>query len=729
MITDEEWERALVGLDEEQRVAVEWELFEPLLIVAGPGSGKTHTATHRVVHLVRSGADPSRILAVTFTNKAAGEMKGRIIALLGKDIAAKIWVVTFHSLGVRLLARWGRHVGRSSDFSIYADKAHKEMLRLAMNSVLGIRDSEEDVDDEDDGDDPDQESGDERKPKVKPYAEAIDRRRNKYIGLREYEVEGGDPYRFREVWIEYERRMTAANAVDFGHLLTMPVDLCESIHAAHELRALFDHVLVDELQDTSLVQYKLVQFLSGRTRSFTAVGDDDQSIYGFRGADVANILAFAEGSPRHVVRLVKNHRSTPSIVALCRGVIEHNTHRIEKNLRSANEKDGAGALPVVRRFDDENREAQYVADVIEKRMKEEGALYADHAVLYRTNDQSKPFEAVFKKRGIPCRVIGGITFFETAEVKAAMSYLVAAHNANDDQAVERAISSPPRGIGEATVENFYGLGAARGVRLLAAMRMRVADPSCLRMAAPAQKALVDIVTLIDSLARDASAGVVPSVLIRRVLDDSGYVVHLEKHVAAAEAKVEAAKAKFKRKGGSKAERELDKAKKELAKAVARAANMNELIITSETYESREGAASSLDGFLHESMLASAEDTGAPVDFVPLMSIHKSKGLQFRTVFVTGIEEGIFPNSKAVTEKDLEEERRMLYVAASRPRTTVHLTWAACRSRWGEVVHGGPSRFLRELEAKGLISIERSRPPLARSELPRSPWDMWLPPKR
>jgi DNA helicase-2/ATP-dependent DNA helicase PcrA len=638
-------ERYLADLNPAQREAVVT-TEGPLLVVAGAGSGKTRVLTYRVAHLLNAcGVKPNEILAITFTNKAAGEMRERLEDLLG-PVARAIWILTFHAACGRILRREAPRLGYRSNFTIY-DSA--DQVRLTKQCLEEL----------------------ERDPKrfvPRGIHAQISAAKNQLVTPAEYLERVASFYdqTVAEVYDLYQRRLFASNAVDFDDLLMLTVQVLERFPEARERwQKAFRYVLVDEYQDTNHAQYRLLQLLAEKHRNVCAVGDPDQSIYAFRGADIRNILEFERdfGETR-TIALEQNYRSTNTILQAANHVIEHNRERKPKNLWSElGEGEPVRALEV----EDEHAEARFVAAEIAL-LVEEGWSSSEIAVFYRTNAQSRVLEDVLVRQGVPYQVIGGPRFYERAEVKDVIAYLQAIDNPFDAVSLQRIANKPRRGIGDASLARLQAHADAHGISLWEALGQ--AEEAGIS-AAPL-RAVQQFHTLLQSLQAGALELEV-SELIERVLERSGYVDAL------------------------RAERTIE--------AQGRLENLQELVGVAQEYQ-HTAPEPSLSGFLQEISLYSDQDAlRGEQSLVTLMTLHNAKGLEFRAVFMIGMEEGIFPHARSIEEQGLEEERRLAYVGMTRAKERLVLTHASARSLWGSRSYNLPSRFLDELPDS---HVERSR---------------------
>ncbi|HEY2941390.1 MAG TPA: UvrD-helicase domain-containing protein, partial [Vicinamibacteria bacterium] len=604
-----------------------------VLILAGAGSGKTRVITHRIAHLVLDKGVPSeRILAVTFTNKAAGEMKARTEALLPGQ-AVKSWISTFHSLCVRILRREAAAAGLPKDFVIYDDEDQLQAVREALRAL-------------------------DLPEKVHPPRRILARlSAAKNAGRDPEDDEGSESVAaatLARVAERYRQTLEAAHALDFDDLLLRTVALLESNEAVREgYRQRFQYVLVDEYQDTNRAQYELVRHLAGPHGNITVVGDEDQSIYSWRGADIRNILDFEADFPgARVLRLEENYRSRPAILDAASGLVAHNEKRKGKTLRAVK---AAGDPVRLHQAGDEFQEAAWVVSRISGRGDAGRA-----AVLYRMNSQSRLFEEALMRAGVPYEVWGGVGFYERREVKDLLAYLRLVANPRDPMALRRVVNVPPRGIGDRTVQELERVARERGIstwEALAAVEGEALLP------ARATQPLRRFREMLDALRAEA-----PSVglkdLLTRVLEVTGYASAL--------------------------------AQQESHESQDRLENLAELLSAAADYEAREDSPS-LAGFLDRVSLLSDVDKAKDDAPVVLMTLHSAKGLEFDAIFLVGLEEGLVPHARSLARGDaLEEERRLCYVGMTRARERLHLTWAQSRSVFGQRRLSEPSRFLVEI---------------------------------
>ena len=638
-------ERYLADLNPAQREAV-LATEGPLLVVAGAGSGKTRVLTYRVAHLLNAiGVKPNEILAITFTNKAAGEMRERLEDLLG-PVARAIWILTFHAACGRILRREAPRLGYRSNFTIY-DQA--DQVRLTKQCLEEL----------------------ERDPKrfvPRGIHSQISAAKNQLVGPEEYAQRVASFYdqTVAEVYELYQRRLFASNAVDFDDLLMLTVRVLEHFPEARERwQKAFRYILVDEYQDTNHAQYRLLQLLAEKHRNVCAVGDPDQSIYAFRGADIRNILEFERDfGETKTVALEQNYRSTNTILEAANAVISHNRERKPKNLWSElGEGEAVRALEV----EDEHAEARFVAAEIAARV-EEGYGGSEIAVFYRTNAQSRVLEDVLVRQGVAYQVIGGPRFYERAEIKDVIAYLQVIDNPYDAVSLQRIANRPRRGIGDTTLSKLQAHADAFGISLWETL----AQAEDAGIAAAPLRAVQQFHGVLQSLQAGALELEVPE-LLERVLDRSGYREALE------------------------AERTIE--------SQGRLENLQELVGVAQEYQ-HTAEEPSLSGFLQEISLYSDQDAlRGEQSLVTLMTLHNAKGLEFRAVFMIGMEEGIFPHSRSIEEQGLEEERRLCYVGMTRAQERLTLTHASARSLYGSRSYNLPSRFLDELPERG---VERHR---------------------
>jgi DNA helicase II / ATP-dependent DNA helicase PcrA len=636
-------ERLLAGLNEPQRQAVRHG-EGPLLVLAGAGSGKTRVLTHRIAYLLATGqARPGEILAITFTNKAANEMRERVEALVGRSAKA-MWVTTFHSACARMLRADAERLGYSRGFTIYDESDSLRMLKRCMGE-LHI---------------------DPKRYPPRAIRAQISGAKNQLVDADAYaQAQGGV---FEEtaagVYTLYEKRMLAANAMDFDDLLVRTVNVLELSEEARERwRRTFRHVLVDEYQDTNHAQYRLLQLLTSEHGNLMVVGDEDQSIYGFRHADIRNILDFEKDFPEaDVVKLEQNYRSTQTILSAANAVVERNRERRPKQLWT----EIVGGEPLqLRELSDEHEEARWVAGEIERLGEEEGVRREDVAVFYRTNAMSRVLEDTLVRFELPYQVIGGTKFYERAEVKDAVAYLSLLANPADQVSFARIVNSPRRGIGETSQGRLAAHANSTGLPIWE-IAERVEEVSGL--GAAAIKAISRFHETVEGLRARAEEAPVAE-LLEATLRESGYLEALA------------------------AERTIE--------AEGRAENLEELIGMAAEFDANhelegEGEATALEEFLQQISLYTQQDDLRDESAITLMTLHNAKGLEYETVFVVGCEDGAFPHMKSLEEGGEEEERRLCYVAITRARSRLYMTWTRERRLFGRAERNLPSRFVDEL---------------------------------
>ena len=617
----------------------------PLLILAGAGSGKTRVLTHRIAYLIEEkGVNPWNILAITFTNKAAEEMRQRVDSLVGIG-AESIWVSTFHSMCVRILRRYIDRLGYDNRFTIYDTDDQKTLMKEVCRKT--------DIDT--------------KRFKERMLLSVISSAKNEMILPEEFELNAGGDFvqlKIAKVYKEYEAQMRANNALDFDDLLVKTVQLLETQPDVREnYQERFRYIMVDEYQDTNTVQFRLVSLLAGKYRNLCVVGDDDQSIYKFRGANIRNILDFEkEFSDAKVIKLEQNYRSVGNVLEVANSVIRNNKGRKEKTLWTDNEK---GEKIRLRQFDTAYDEAQFIAEDI-KDETAQGANYSDHAVLYRTNAQSRLLEEKFVAMNIPYKIVGGINFYSRREIKDVLSYLKTIDNGKDDLAVRRIINVPKRGIGLTTINRIQESAAARGIGFYDALSAPDLSPGIGRSASK----LDSFAALIEYFkGRSEESGVTD--LLTEVIEKTGYTESLE----------------------ADDPEELE----------ARVQNIDELVSKAAVYEescSDRGERPTLSGFLEEvALVADIDSVAEDRDYVILMTLHSAKGLEFPHVYLAGMEDGLFPSYMSISGDDpeeLEEERRLCYVGVTRAEENLTLTCARMRLVRGERQYNSMSRFIKEM---------------------------------
>ncbi len=668
----------------------------PLLLLAGAGSGKTTVLVNRIANLIKYGDaynsdkcdfeptqadvelmrayldDPSvdlfdvydlltvdapqpwQILAITFTNKAANELKERLSRLLG-DAAGDIWASTFHSSCARILRRHGELLGYSSHFTIYDTDDSKRVMKEAQR-LLDIND---------------------KMLSHKTILREISRAKDRLITPEEYLEQAGADVRLKTIGKAYEcyqRLLKNADAMDFDDMIFKTVELLESndeVRSYYQNK--FKYILVDEYQDTNHAQYVLTSLLADKYRNICVVGDDDQSIYKFRGATIENILSFEERYPdAKVIRLEQNYRSTQTILDAANAVIANNSQRKGKNLWTSN---GGGEKITVNTSYDEREEARFVADTVMKNAAK-GKKMSDHAVLYRMNAQSSLIENAFVRAGVPYRIIGGLRFYERKEIKDALAYLTLINNTADNVRLRRIINEPKRGIGATTLNHTSEIAAGLGVSMFEVISNADSYPALSR----ASQKLINFSLMINELI-EAAEELKPSELLELVLNKTGYYISLNEDKDTAQDRKE---------------------------------NLNELKANLMRYE-EEADEPTLNGFLEEiALMTDIDNYNSDVDAVVMMTMHSAKGLEFPEVFIIGMEEGVFPGLQSIyNPDDLEEERRLAYVGITRAKERLYITNARTRLIFGSTSHNPPSRFLNEIpsiltEKTGVTSYGASK---------------------
>ena len=627
----------------------------PLLILAGAGSGKTRVLTHRIAYLIEEkGINPWNILAITFTNKAAGEMRERVDKLVGFG-AESVWVSTFHSMCVRVLRRHIGLLGYDTNFTIY-DTDDQKTLMKDICKLLQI---------------------DTKQLRERTLLSMISHAKNELVGTKEFRLQAGGDYlrqKAADVYEEYERQLRANNALDFDDLLVKTVQLYQTqtdVLASYQNR--FRYIMVDEYQDTNTVQFELVKLLASGYRNLCAVGDDDQSIYKFRGANIKNILNFEEFFPdAKVIKLEQNYRSTQNILNAANGVIRNNNGRKEKTLWTSNKE---GDKLELRQFDTAYDEAEFIVSDIKTHVNNGDCTYNSNAVLYRTNAQSRLFEEKLVSANIPYKIVGGVNFYARREIKDLLAYLKTVDNGRDDLAVRRIVNVPRRGIGLTSINRVQEYAASREIGFYSALKGADLIPEIGR----GVKKLESFVALIEHFKADAEdMGLLA--LMDEIIEETGYVENLEAEDSEdAQSRIE----------------NIDELRNKIADYEEACRNQDEPV--------------TLSGFLEEvALVADIDSLNESADYVVLMTLHSAKGLEFPQVYLAGMEEGIFPSYLSATSDDpeeLEEERRLCYVGITRAEKSLTLTCAKKRMVRGEVQYNRMSRFLKEIPAELLSAGE------------------------
>ena len=644
-------------LNREQQEAV-LHVDGPLLILAGAGSGKTRVLTYRIAHLIdECGVNPWNILAITFTNKAAGEMRERVDKIVGYG-SESIWVSTFHSTCVRILRRYIDRLGYDTNFTIYDTEDQKTVMKSVCQKL----------------------QLDSKLYKERMLLNVISHAKDEYISPNEFLLEAKGDFRQEKIaqaYVEYQKELKKNNALDFDDLLVKTVELfqsCPDVLEYYQNR--FRYIMVDEYQDTNTVQFKFISTLARQYRNLCVVGDDDQSIYKFRGANIRNILDFEKVFPdAKVVKLEQNYRSTQNILNAANGVIANNRGRKEKALWTENEQ---GEPILFQQFQNGYEEAEYVSGEISKKVRKGEAEYQDFAVLYRTNAQSRLFEEKFLYANIPYKIVGGVNFYSRKEIKDILAYLKTIDNGKDDLAVRRIINVPKRGIGNVTLAKVQAYADSRDISFFEALEEAGEIPGLGKAALKIQP----FVHLIHEM-RLSLADMSMQDLIQAILDKTGYAEDLKNE--------------------------------DTDESEARLENIDEFINKAVTYE--EGAEEpNLSGFLEEVALVADIDSVEDGDNrVLLMTLHSAKGLEFPYVYLAGMEDGLFPSYMSIAADDpteeIEEERRLCYVGITRSMKELTITCARCRMVRGETQYNNVSRFVREIPSELLAR---------KSVMPREP---------
>ena len=626
----------------------------PLLILAGAGSGKTRVLTHRIAYLIEEKeVNPWNILAITFTNKAAGEMRERVDSLVGFG-AENIWVSTFHSTCVRILRRYIEHLGYTTSFSIYDSDDQKTLMKQVFKTL--------DIDT--------------KQYKERSVLGIISSVKDKLISPEEFLLNAGQDFRQKkvgEIYREYQNQLKKNNALDFDDLIVKTVELFQNDSQILDYyQERFRYIMVDEYQDTNTAQFKLISLLASKYGNLCVVGDDDQSIYRFRGADIENILSFEQTFPgARVIKLEQNYRSTQNILDAANGVIRHNRGRKEKSLWTAN---GTGDEILFKQFDDARDEADYIA----RQIRDSEFSYQDQAVLYRTNAQSRLLEERCIFYNVPYRLVGGVNFYQRKEIKDILAYLKTVANGVDDLSVLRIINVPKRGIGATSMGRVTMFASEHGMSLYSALREARMVPG-LGEAVEKIGRFISQMECFRAMAQSEEYSIQD--LIEAILEETGYEEEL------------------------KAEGEIE--------AETRMENIQELINKAAAYE-EDSQHPSLDEFLEQvALVADIDNVDSSEDRVTLMTLHSAKGLEFPKVYLAGMEDGLFPGMMAVSSDDptdMEEERRLCYVGITRAKKELVITAARKRMTHGETRYCKPSRFVEEIPAE-LLKEERLEPVL------------------
>ena len=649
----------LENLNSKQKEAV-LETEGPCLVIAGAGSGKTKVLTHKIAYLIEEKqVKPWNILAITFTNKAASEMKERISNLIGEN-ANDMWMGTFHSICIRILRKYIDRLGFNSDFIIFDTSDQKTLVKQCIKAL----------------------NLDDKIFTDRSVLSEISNSKNEMLTPMQYKLRTNNELRkekIAEVYDMYQRKLKENNALDFDDIINSTIQiLTENPDVLEYYSEKFKYVLVDEYQDTNKAQFTLITLLSGRYGNITVVGDNDQGIYSFRGADITNILNFEKDFPgTKIIKLEQNYRSTKAILDAANAVIKHNEKKYEKNLWT--EQKG-GHLPTVSRLDNEYEEANFIVEQINKLKREEYYKYSDFTVLYRMNAQSRSIEDIFRRENIPYKMIGGLKFYERKEIKDTIAYLRLIHNHADNLSLQRIINEPKRGIGQTSLEKIETISTQNGISMYDVIKN--AEQYGLNKVFLNSREFINTIEELSSKKEE----LLISEIIKEVLNKSGYTKALElENTAQAESRIE---------------------------------NINEFLTVAMEFE-EENAENSLSEFLESITLSSDIDGMEETeDSVTLMTLHSAKGLEFPVVFLIGMEEGLFPSYRSIGEqRELEEERRLCYVGITRAKEYLYLTCAKQRTIFGSTTCNKISRFIEEIPVELLEGANELEKPAKSKERP------------
>lgn len=626
------------GLNDKQKEAV-LATEGPCLVIAGAGSGKTKVLTHKIAYLIsEKNVKPYNILAITFTNKAASEMKQRVEKIVG-DVAQEMWMGTFHSICVRILRRFIDRIGFDTSFLIFDTSDQKTVVKECLKAL--------NIDDKTFSD--------------RSVLSEISNAKNEMLTPKAYQAKYSGEFRkekIGQVYELYQKRLRENNAIDFDDIINYTIDiLSENPDVLQYYTEKFKYVLVDEYQDTNKAQFTLVTILASRYGNITVVGDNDQGIYSFRGADISNILNFEKDFPgTKIIKLEQNYRCTGNILKAANAVIKHNENKYEKKLWTENEE---GSLPCLYQAEDEYDEANYVVKQIEHLKTEEYLKPKDFVILYRMNAQSRAIEDILRRENIPYKIVGGLKFYERKEIKDTIAYLRLIHNTSDNLSLKRIINEPKRGIGKTSLDKIQEISDRTGTSMYEIIK-HAEEFDLNRVKANAE----EFINLIEEL-RLKKQELSISELLKELLNKSGYTRALELE--------------------------------NTVEAETRMQNLEEFLTVAIEFE-EESADNTLPEFLESITLSSDVDEMQDEDnTVTLMTLHSAKGLEFPVVFLVGMEEGIFPGYKSIGEpKELEEERRLFYVGITRAKQFLHLTCAKHRTIFGSTSYNAVSRFIKEI---------------------------------
>ena len=622
----------------------------PCLVIAGAGSGKTKVLTHKIAYLIKEkGVKPWNILAITFTNKAANEMKERIVGLVG-DVAGDIWMGTFHSICVRILRRFIDRIGFETSFIIFDTTDQRTLVKNCLRD-LNI---------------------DDKLFNERAVIAEISNAKNEMLTPEMYRARTNGEFRkekIADIYVLYQKRLKENNAIDFDDIINYTIEILQDNEDIREYYCdKFKYVLVDEYQDTNKSQFTLVTILASKYKNITVVGDNDQGIYSFRGADISNILNFEKDFPgTKIIKLEQNYRCTGNILKAANSVISNNEVKYKKELWTQNEE---GNLPKVYQAEDEYDEARYIVEQIEHLKREEYYKYNDFAVLYRMNTQSRAIEDILRRENIPYKIIGGLKFYERKEIKDIIAYLRLIQNTNDNLSLRRIINEPKRGIGKTSLDKIEAISNDTGIPMYEIIKR--ADEFGLNRVFINSREFINVIEELKAKKDDMNI----SDLIKETLRKSGYIKALEnENTIEAENRIE---------------------------------NLDEFLTVAIEFEEEE-AENGLSQFLEGITLSSdIDDLDEDADYVTLMTLHSAKGLEFPVVFLVGMEEGIFPGYKSISEpKELEEERRLCYVGITRAKEHLFLTCSKQRTIFGSTSYNQVSRFLEEIPEELLEGFEEA----------------------
>jgi DNA helicase-2/ATP-dependent DNA helicase PcrA len=642
----------LENLNKQQQEAV-LNIHGPLIIFAGAGTGKTRVIIYRIANMLKQGISPYHILAVTFTNKAAEEMRKRVDALV-PELGKVVWVSTFHSFCARFLRTEAKNIGLDPQFLIYDDSDQKSVIKKCIEEL----------------------NLDDKKYKPSRIVEMISRAKDDMLDAYSFEIHAqtsNDLFRqvAATIYKLYEKKLKEASALDFGDLLLMTVNaLREHDDIREKYQERFTHVMVDEYQDTNHAQYLLTKFIAGKHKNLCVVGDDDQSIYSWRGADVRNILEFENDYPDcKTIKLEENYRSVSNILNSAWNVIKNNEKRVDKKLWTSKKE---GNEVKVYESASAIEEAQTVVSQIEHLKNKKQENYNDFAIFYRTNSQSRVLEDAFRRAGIPYAIVGSVRFYDRQEVKDVMSYLRLIHNPNDNISFTRVINVPKRGIGKTALKSIDQVARDKGVSLYYALE----HMSSIEVTPSARRAILEFKEIMNRM-RDMRESMSIKEITTILLEKTGYIKELEAE--------------------------------DTPEAQSRIENIYELITAIDEFETR-SPDKSLSGYLTQvSLVNDIDEWKDTVDKVTLMTLHLAKGLEFKTVFITGLEEGLLPIGESAFDlEDLEEERRLMYVGMTRAKEDLYLSWAQERMVFGKTRWNMRSRFIEEAKIAGSETQEKPR---------------------